>query len=500
MDLDPVGTVMAWISAYGLIGLFAVALTERFVPLVPSYGLLLAVGIAAADGSWSLPVAFLATTAGSVFGCAACFYAVRRLDDARSLRFLNRTGQIFGMSADRIGRWIASFRRNQTVLAFSLQLVPTARLFAPAFAGLLRGRSRSFLAASATGIAIWNGLFIGIGYQASRSIEAANTTILSLAALSSLVAVEAALLWVVRRFRARRGKASLVAPRGGTQPAASTFPRRLCSESIPMTRQRMPEALGFFHAWIEDPLRVAAIVPSGRALAKLITSEISCDTGPVIELGPGTGAFTRALIARGAIQEDLALIEFGPEFAAVLQCHYPQARTLCMDAARLRTVDLFDGRLAGAVVSGLPLLSMPPRKVFAILSGAFRKMRADGALYQFTYGPSCPVPRRLLDRLGLQAERIGGTLANLPPAAVYRLRRNIPETLLYATREPAHQTFRQAAFPMAAGDGTPAADARRCVQLSPDDAVMVPETGIEPVRLAARDFKSLVSTNSTTRA
>lgn len=204
-------------------------------------------------------------------------------------------------------------------------------------------------------------------------------------------------------------------------------PRR-CARSVASSpqRQRMAEALGFFQAWLKNPLRVAAIAPSSRSLANLITSEISHNTGPVIELGPGTGAFTRALIARGVRQEDLALIEFGSEFAAALHFHYPRARTLWMDAARLRAVDLFDGRAAGAVVSGLPLLSMPPRKVIAILTGAFRKMEPDGALYQFTYGPRCPVSLRLLDHLGLEAERIGGTLANLPPAAVYRIRRRHP--------------------------------------------------------------------------
>jgi phospholipid N-methyltransferase len=192
-----------------------------------------------------------------------------------------------------------------------------------------------------------------------------------------------------------------------------------------MKQQRTAEALGFFQAWLRNPLRVAAVAPSGRALASIITSEISRDTGPVIELGPGTGAFTRALIARGVREEDLALIEFGSAFAATLQFHYPRACVLRMDAARLRMVDLFDGQPAGAIVSGLPLLSMPPRKVIAVLSGAFRKLRPDGALYQFTYGPRCPVPLRLLNHLGLEAERIGGTLANLPPAAVYRLRRSL---------------------------------------------------------------------------
>lgn len=188
---------------------------------------------------------------------------------------------------------------------------------------------------------------------------------------------------------------------------------------------RLPpsDTLGFFRAWLSDPLRVASVVPSGKRLANAITAEISPSTGPVIELGPGTGVFTRALIACGVRQEDLVLIEAGSTFAAALHQRFPRACTLSMDAARLREVELFAGRRAGATVSGLPLLSMSPRKVIAILHGAFGKMRADGAFYQFTYGPRCPVPRVMLDRLGLKATRIGGSLVNLPPAAVYKIRR-----------------------------------------------------------------------------
>ena len=66
---------------------------------------------------------------------------------------------------------------------------------------------------------------------------------------------------------------------------------------------------------------------------------------------------------------------------------------------------------------------MPHTTVQAILIGAFACLRPDGAFYQFTYGPACPVPQAILQELGLQARRIGGTWANLPPAAVYRIER-----------------------------------------------------------------------------
>lgn len=186
---------------------------------------------------------------------------------------------------------------------------------------------------------------------------------------------------------------------------------------------RSSEALQFFRAWLSDPLRVASVMPSGRALSALMVSEVSAETGPILELGPGTGVFTRALLGRGVAEENLALIEFGSEFAAKLHADFPRARTLWMNAARLRDVELFDGMPAGAVISGLPLLSMAPRTVYSIMEGAFAHLRANGAFYQFTYGPRCPVPRSLLDRLGLKATYLGGTFTNVPPAAVYRIQR-----------------------------------------------------------------------------
>jgi phosphatidylethanolamine/phosphatidyl-N-methylethanolamine N-methyltransferase len=185
----------------------------------------------------------------------------------------------------------------------------------------------------------------------------------------------------------------------------------------------LSDALIFLGAWISDPMRIAAITPSGQALAELITSEISADTSPVLELGPGTGIFTRALIARGVAERDLTLIELGPDFVRLLERRFPETRVLCMDAGELGRADLFAPASVSAVVSGLPLLSMPPAKVIAILLGAFGYLKSGGAFYQFTYGPRCPVPAKILDRLGLEAIRIGLTLKNIPPAAVYRIAR-----------------------------------------------------------------------------
>jgi len=182
----------------------------------------------------------------------------------------------------------------------------------------------------------------------------------------------------------------------------------------------------FFLSWMSNPHRVGAIAPSSDALAELITKEITPSSAPVIELGPGTGVFTHKLLEKGIRPQDLTLIEYGSEFVSVLQLRFPGVRVLWMDAGRLGAVKVAEEASIGSVVSGLPLLTMSPKKVVSILSGAFRYVRPNGAFYQFTYGPRFPVSRPILDRLGLKATRLGRTIHNLPPATVYRLTRRAP--------------------------------------------------------------------------
>jgi phosphatidylethanolamine/phosphatidyl-N-methylethanolamine N-methyltransferase len=186
------------------------------------------------------------------------------------------------------------------------------------------------------------------------------------------------------------------------------------------------DVLLFFRALASNPRTVGAIAPSGPNLANLITSEITAASGPVLELGPGTGIFTEALLQRGVRESDLTLIEYGSDFMRVLQMRFPRARVLWMDASWIISHDLFRERPFGAVVSGLPLLNMSPKKVMAILTGAFSNLKAGGAFYQFTYGMQCPISKSHLNRLGLKATCIGRVLLNVPPASVYRITRRKP--------------------------------------------------------------------------
>jgi phospholipid N-methyltransferase len=177
----------------------------------------------------------------------------------------------------------------------------------------------------------------------------------------------------------------------------------------------------FGREWLKAPLRVGAIAPSGARLADLITRELLPADAPVIELGAGTGAFTRAILARGIPESQLALVERSAAFARHLRRSFPKARVLEADAGRIDRIAPFGPNGAGAIVCGLPFRSMPKRAVYRIMRSAFRTIRPGGSFYLFTYGHSCPIAPEILARLGLRATLVARTVANLPPARVYRV-------------------------------------------------------------------------------
>ncbi len=188
-------------------------------------------------------------------------------------------------------------------------------------------------------------------------------------------------------------------------------------------RAARADLLPFLRAWLAAPLRVAAIAPSGPALARAITAEIGPSTGPVIEFGPGTGVFTQAILDAGVTADQLIMIEAGAAFAALLRDRFPHVRLIEGSAGELEHDALFSPGVVGAVVSGLPILSMPQPVVRAILSTAFSQLSADGAMFQFTYGYRCPIADAVLDEHGLKARRTATVFINAPPASVYRIER-----------------------------------------------------------------------------
>lgn len=178
--------------------------------------------------------------------------------------------------------------------------------------------------------------------------------------------------------------------------------------------------LGIFgKEWLKSPLRVAAIAPSSVNLGRAMTNGLPAAGGPVVELGPGTGVFTTALLKRGIPAGSITAIELGRSFAATMAVRYPEVTVIQGNAVRVSHLVPRREQKVSAVVCGLSLLSMPPDKILRMLAGCFRIMGEEGTFRTFTYALRCPVPQSILDRLGLVARRTAFVPLNIPPAAVY---------------------------------------------------------------------------------
>lgn len=188
-------------------------------------------------------------------------------------------------------------------------------------------------------------------------------------------------------------------------------------------RARATEYLDFLAAWVQKPRQTASVVPSSRYLARLMVAQIDPADGRVLELGGGTGVFTRAILKTGLPPEKLEVVEINPAFARGLRRHFPQVSVLETPAQIVSTATAGEPGDYQVVVSGLPLLAMDRYMHHDILSESFRMLQPGGSFVQFTYSMRHPVNREVIEALGLDVMRVGQTVRNFPPATVFRFTR-----------------------------------------------------------------------------
>jgi phosphatidylethanolamine/phosphatidyl-N-methylethanolamine N-methyltransferase len=190
-----------------------------------------------------------------------------------------------------------------------------------------------------------------------------------------------------------------------------------------LKKPRLDDEVRFLRSWIEKPLHMGAVMPSGRLLARTMAQYVDADAeGPVVELGPGTGAITSALIDRGVDPKRLVLVEFNPGFCALLRDRYPQAKIVQGDAYRLRdTLWNVLGTPAAAMVSGLPLVTKPMLTRLKLIRDAFAALAPGAPFVQFTYSVAPPIPKSLP---GVSTEASERIWMNLPPARVWVYRKD----------------------------------------------------------------------------
>ncbi|HEY7231139.1 MAG TPA: methyltransferase [Pseudolabrys sp.] len=181
---------------------------------------------------------------------------------------------------------------------------------------------------------------------------------------------------------------------------------------------RLDDEMQFIRSWIEKPLSTGAVMPSSRVLARAMARYVDPrSSGPVIELGPGTGPVTEALVRHGVDPGRLVLVEFNADFCRLLRTRYPAATVVQGDAYRLRRLlESYVDEPAAAVVSGLPLVTKPLRTRLRLISDAMTLLAEGAPFVQFTYAMLPPIPKELS---GVRAESSELIWMNLPPARVW---------------------------------------------------------------------------------
>jgi phosphatidylethanolamine/phosphatidyl-N-methylethanolamine N-methyltransferase len=185
---------------------------------------------------------------------------------------------------------------------------------------------------------------------------------------------------------------------------------------------RLDDEVRFIRSWIERPLSIGAVTPSGKPLARTMARHVDpASDGPVVELGPGTGPVTEALVQAGVSPSRLVLVEFNPSFCRILRSRYPDATLVQGDAYSMRRLlETLLLQPAAAVVSGLPLVTKPITERLRLIRDAFDLMVPGAPFVQFTYSVAAPLPKRIG---GFSVEASERIWMNIPPARVWVYRK-----------------------------------------------------------------------------
>jgi phosphatidylethanolamine/phosphatidyl-N-methylethanolamine N-methyltransferase len=188
-----------------------------------------------------------------------------------------------------------------------------------------------------------------------------------------------------------------------------------------MSASGFADNLRFLRALIARPRNIGAVMPSGPALAAAMARQIDvAREGPVLELGPGTGVITAAILAHGVEPGRLICVEYDEGFAGTLKVRFPTVRVIRGDAFDLeKTLGARDLAPFAAVVSGLPLLNFPHAARKRLVDGALARLAPGAPFIQFSYGLRSPV----VPPAGYSVLRAAFVLRNVPPARVWVYRK-----------------------------------------------------------------------------
>jgi len=175
----------------------------------------------------------------------------------------------------------------------------------------------------------------------------------------------------------------------------------------------------FLQEWFANPQRTGAVAPSSPRLAAAMARWLPADPESyVLELGPGTGAVTEALLQRGLREDRLVAIEKNSKLARLLRDRFPSAHIITGDAWHLdELLSRCRGPIerVGAVISSLPLLNFPRAEAEALADKIRAILEQGGKWVQFSYHLG---NHHLHGTSGFQRLASNIVWFNLPPARV----------------------------------------------------------------------------------
>ncbi|WP_028034213.1 phospholipid N-methyltransferase PmtA [Chelativorans sp. J32] len=187
---------------------------------------------------------------------------------------------------------------------------------------------------------------------------------------------------------------------------------------------RFDEELRFFRGWIDKPKAVGSIVPTSSITARRMASVARPERNDlVLELGPGTGVITRAILDRGIKPENLVSVEYSLDFVEKLREDFPGVNIVHGDAFDLDTVLApWKGRVFDSVISAIPLLNFPVPKRIELVERLLDLLPSGRPVVQITYGALSPVP---VGRGTYSVERFDFVIRNIPPAHLWIYTRRV---------------------------------------------------------------------------
>lgn len=181
---------------------------------------------------------------------------------------------------------------------------------------------------------------------------------------------------------------------------------------------RIADDLRFFRGWLDRPKTTGSIMPTSWTMAKRMASVANPDSPlPVLELGPGTGVITRAILAQGIAPQRLVSLEYSIEFFDQLRQEMPDVNFINGDAFDLnRSLGVYADAQFDCVISALPLLNFPVPSRIALMEDLLRRVPAGRPVIQFSYGLNPSVPR---GGGNYTVDRYDVVYRNVPPARLW---------------------------------------------------------------------------------